>query len=468
VLQAVERLPPHSVEAEEAVLGAVLVDSSAMDACLLARLEPADFFRDQNRWVYDAMWSCLEEGIPPTVTTVIHVLGRTGKLDEVGGEPFVAKLWGATLTAIGVEAHIKVVQDCAKRRRVIQEAGWLAQRAYEKGPAADVIRLGLEGLGKLLSERDAGMTDLGFVDDDEDQSGANWYIPVLDKVTRGMSPGQMTILAGQSGLGKSMVAAHIVRACAEQGGRVAVFSLEMGEKEYKRRLVTALSGVERRQSKWEQEHRPYSPADLANIETARGIVQGWGIYCKDKPGVTLQEVAASVRTMNAEKHVDLVVVDYLQLMGGQDSDNAAQSLKNITGGLKSLAMEIGCHVLAVSQMNRAGLGEMRSKESKKESCIITGEDYSIPLKEFLMGGAIENDADLCVMLANHAKCPEKHIEVCVVKNRNGQDGHGMVFSQFNLCRIGIADDKMCYDVAQGDLAMAHALRIDQGLWHGDN
>lgn len=463
VAMRTEVLPPHDIASEEAVIAAILLDESAVDKCLIMHLDPADFFREHNGWVYDACLAAVEDGRTPTITVVAHYLDRAGRLDAAGGEPYLADISSKYFTAVGVETHISILLDTSRARRIIAASGRVAQSAYEGKDSGAVIAKALELFGGLLTDKDAGLEKLGM-STLEQPDGSPWVIPVLDMYTMGMSPGLLTIFAGRTGEGKSTLAAQVARTCAENGGRVVIFTMEMENREYESRMAHAISGVRKRYSRLDA---PLTDVERSLLLSAQQRISEWDILSSSRPGVTAGVVTAAVRAANAERHVDLVVVDYLQLMG-RSGDNDAEALKSITKELKNMAREVGCHVIVVSQMNRSSLGELRGKESQKADCIVTGDKYPIPFAESLMGGAVENDADLVVMLQRHpGEGCKAHMEVCIVKNRNGVTGHGMMISDFGVARLTTLTVNEIEHIARGDMGVYRALMKDQGLYKGE-
>jgi replicative DNA helicase len=231
-------------------------------------------------------------------------------------------------------------------------------------------------------------------------------------------------------------------------------------------MAHALSAVRKRYSSYGD---PYTSVENMRLDVARATISTWQVWSSARSGVTVPIIAAAARLAEAEGHVDLIVVDYLQLMALTDRDaTEAAGLKQITADLKGLAVELGCHVIVVSQMNRAAHTEMRGKAGSQLKCAITDNPFPEPFVEGLMGGAVENDADLVVMLQRHSNCPTlNHMEVVVVKNRNGVPGHGMMYDRYDLCRLEPLTEKDCFDLAGGDLNASRRLRIDAGLLRED-
>lgn len=458
-------LPPHDVSAEEAVIAALLLADDAI-AHVLPIVEAGDFFRDEHRWAYEAAVALYNRNEAITVPTIAHELERAGRLDAIGGEGALIDIQGRHFTAIGVESHARIVARDARYRALISAAGKIANLAYKGGPdAAAVVAEGIALVGALVKGRDVGLQRLGEVAL-SDVEGARWGIPALDRYTLGLVPGQLTIVAGRTGSGKSMLAAQMVRNCAQAGGKALIFTMEMGNGEYQRRMAHALSGVRKRFSNYGD---PYTDVEQGLLKDAEAEIAGWQVWSSDRSAITVPIIAAAARLSRAEGEIDLIVIDYLQLMGLPDNDTTeAAALKQITATLKSLAVELQCHIVVVSQMNRSSHSEMRGKQTAQLKCIVTDNAYPEPFVESLMGGAVENDADLVVMLQRHTNCPTlNHMEVCIVKNRNGISGHGMMLDEYAMCRLRPLTESECFDLAGGSLEMGRRLRVDACLLRDD-
>jgi replicative DNA helicase len=467
VTTGVGGLPPHDGTIEEACIAAIIIDNEA-----LARVAPIltaqDFFRDEHRWCYEAACALAARNEAITVPTLCHELDRAGHLEDVGGEPAIFTMVGNHYTAVGVESHARIVARDARYRRMIAAAGQIAQLAYKGGPdAAKILAEGMGLLGGLIERSDIGLQRLGELDVDEVE-GMPWGIPPLDRYTMGLAPGQLTIIAGRTASGKSMLAAQVVRNCAEAGGKALIFTMEMGNGEYQRRMAHAISGVRKRFSNYGD---PYTLVEKMRLDVASAQIAQWQVWSSDRSGVTVPIIAAAARLAQADGQITLIVVDYLQLMGLTDAEaSEASNLKQITAALKSLAVEIGCHIVLVSQMNRAAHTEMRGKQNAQLKCIVTDESYPEPFVEGLMGGAVENDADLVVMLQRHVgdSCRrDNHMEICIAKNRNGVPGHGMAQEEYQFARLHFLTEAECFAIAGGEMEMGRRLRVDSGFLRDD-
>lgn len=429
-------------------------------------VEPRDFFRDEYRWSYQAAIALAGRHEEITIPTLSHELSRAGHLDEMGGEAAIFEMVGHHFTAIGVESHARIVARDARYRALIDAAGTIAQLAYKGGAdAGGVLATSMGLLGKLVERRDIGLERLGELQLTE-ATGMKWGIPALDRFTMGLAPGQLSIFAGRTASGKSLLAAQVAKNCAEAGGKAMIFTMEMSSGEYQRRIAHSVAGVPKRYSVYGRE---YTDVELDALQRATDTIATWDLWASSRPAVTVPIISAAARLSEAEGHIDLIVVDYLQLMGlTDDTASEASNLKQITASLKELAVEIGCHVVLISQMNRAAHSEMRGKQGGQLKCIINDNPFPEPFVEGLMGGAVENDADLVVMIQRHTNCPGmNHMEVVLVKNRNGTPGHGLMMDRYEMCRFESLSEKDCFDLAGGDLDLGRRLRVDQCLLRDD-
>jgi len=448
-----EALPPFSPEAEEATIAACLLDTEAVWR-VRSIVEPDDFFRDQNKHAYQAILNVADEGMEATIPTVVDELDR---LDPDPAWPvYLTELTGKYYTAVGVEAHAKIVARDAYFRRLISAAGEIAKQAYEGGNVSEVQSASLRSILTLRApeEKDAP-SPMGGEDVFSVVDGVKVGVPVLDKYLHGLSGGKLTTLAGPSGQGKSMLAAHIARHFAAQSKKVFIASMEMSAKEYSERLIRQMTGLV---------GQPESNDDWLQVQRAQEEQAEWDLIFWGKARITLEQIVARATTFQP----DLIVIDYLQLMGLPNTkETEASKLGYVTSGLKQLAVDLNAHVLLLSQMNRGAAAELRGKDATKRECIITYEKYPVPFIESLKGsGSIEQDSDHVLLMAKHPNCnPGKHLSLVLAKNRHGMQGvECLMVEDFaaNSFRTMTQDD--ITTVAKGDVTQYRALMDDQGFY----
>ena len=294
-------LPPHDVGAEEAIIAALLLDEDAY-ARALPIVQPADFFREQNRWCYEACLALAERDEEITVPTLAHELLRAGQLDAVGGEPYLVEIAGKYYTALGVEAHARIVARDALYRRLIEAAGEMARLAYQGGPDAGTVLATAEGLLLQLRSAEAAgdFTRLRalldhFLEDPADAADAALATVVrsgfmdLDTVLGGYKRGDLAIVAARTGVGKSSLLLNFARNVAVgQQGTVAFFALEMSGEQLARRLLSTESNVDSSRLTLGM-HRE---EDEARIMHAIGVLGEAAIYIDDSVLITVPEMRA--------------------------------------------------------------------------------------------------------------------------------------------------------------------------------
>ena len=417
------------------MVAALLLDEGSYPRVLpIAR--PEDFFREQNGWVYEACLALGERGERITIPTVAHELERAGRLDAVGGEPYLVEVAGKYFTAVGVEAHARIVARDALYRRLIAAAQQIAQLAYAGGP--DVGRVLSQAETLLLSIRTAEaagdfrrlreLLDEFLEQPHEEEDGAlaeavrSGFMD-LDALLGGFKRGDLVILAARTGVGKTSLMLNFARnAAVGQHATVALFSLEMSGEQLAMRLLSAEADVEMARLRLgrhteQEEHR---------VMHAHGVLGGTSIYIDDSAVLTVPEIRAKCRRLQAEHGLDLVVVDYLQLLHGTGrADTRANEISGISRGLKELARELRVPVVAAAQLSRA----------------VESRHPHIPLLSDLReSGSIEQDADVVMFIyredvyltpeewqSQHPDAPgNAHpsglAQVIVAKHRNGPTG----------------------------------------------
>ncbi len=425
-------LPPHDVSAEEAVIAALLLDEDAF-ARVLPMLEAADFFREQHAWCYEACSALSDRSEPITIPTLAHELDRAGRLDAVGGEPALVEIAGRHFTATGVEAHARIVARDALYRRLISAAGQIAQLAYEGGPDAGRVLAAAEGL--LLGIRSAEaagdfkrLRDLldQFLEDPGEQADGSMVQSVrsgfmdLDQLLGGFKRGDLIIVAARTGVGKSSLMLNFARnAAVGQHGAVAFFALEMAGEQLAMRLLSAEADVDSTRLRLGM----HTEAEEARIMHALGTLAETNLYIDDSAVLSVPEIRAKCRRLQSEVGLDLVVVDYLQLLHGSGrTDTRANEIGSITRALKELARELKVPVIAAAQLSRA---------------VETRTPHIPMLSDLRESGSIEQDADVVMFIyredlyltpdewqqqnpgAPGGQHPSGLAQIIVAKHRNG-------------------------------------------------
>jgi replicative DNA helicase len=432
-----DKLPPHDVDAEEAVIASLLVDPDAIFK-VAPRLKAEDFFREKNAWVYEACRALWDRSESINQITVAHELDRAGRLADVGGVSYLSGLITELPTSVGVEHYAGIIQRDAIYRRLISVAGEIARIAYVgESDVADVLARA-ETLIAGVREGDA-LRDFvhirellqGYLENAEAGSGAiagetravTTGFMDLDTLLTGLKRGDLVVVAARPSLGKtSLVLNYAANAAARQHAVVAFFSIEMAAEQLVQRLIAMESGVDSTRLAFGQ----HSERDERKISQALGSLSDLSLYFDDSAGLTVAEMRAKARRLQLERGgLDLIVIDYLQLMqSGMRNENRVQEVSYISRSLKQLARDLDVPVIACSQLSRAA--EMRASNVPQ-------------LSDLRESGSIEQDADVVMFIyredkyvsreqweKQHAERPREYpagiTQVIVAKHRNGPTG----------------------------------------------
>jgi len=367
-----ERLPPHSVEAEEAVLGSLLIDPDAIFE-VSSFLRPDAFYRAQNRWIYEAILALNERRVPLDVITLIDELRRREQLDEIGGEPTVISLLNAVPTSINVEAYGRVVEAAATRRSLILAAGSIAKLAYNEAEDIDVVLDRSEHVLFSISEKRTSR-DLKPVKEiagdyleriellrerGDEFIGIPTGFTDLDRTLSGLNKSDLIIIAARPSMGKTALQnAMALNAARRYDKRVAMFNLEMSGEQLLQRMIAAETRIDSQRLR---------RGDLADNEwaiflEALGRLSESRIFIDDTPSITPMQLRTKCRRLHAEHGLDLIMIDYLQLMSAErSSGNRVQEVSEISRELKGLARELDVPVVAAAQLSRA----VEQRQSKR-------------------------------------------------------------------------------------------------------
>lgn len=430
-----DKLPPFDVEAEEAVLASILVDEDAM-ARVEPIVQPEDFYRDQNRWAFEAALELWSRSESINQVTLAHELSRRGHLDDAGGVPFLARIVGELATPVGVEHYAGIVKRDAMYRTMIAAGSQIVQLAYQGGPDLDGAIARAENMIMTLrqSQRTGELVPLRqYLDEfwetpgiDAPFAGTIGSIRTgfmdLDSLLGGFHRSDLVVLAARPSVGKSSLLLNFARnAAVGQNARVAIFTIEMAGEQLAQRLLASESGVDASRLRLGQ----MNEAEERRAMAATGELAGLDIYIDDSSNVTVGQLHAKLRRLAQQLGgVDLVLIDYLQLMqgGGRYRDNRVQEVSDISRGLKMLARELDVPVIAAAQLSRAP--EMRQPH--------------IPmLSDLRESGSIEQDADVVMFIYREDvyvtreewesrnpldPYPEGITKLIVAKHRNGPTG----------------------------------------------
>ncbi|MBS5425794.1 MAG: replicative DNA helicase [Phascolarctobacterium succinatutens] len=424
-----ERVPPQNIEAEQAVLGAMLIDKEAI-AKATEVLSADDFYREAHRVIFSAMLELYNKNEAVDMVTVTEILKRDNKLEDIGGIAYITSLANVVLTAANVKYHADIVAEKSVLRQLVRVSTEIAAMGYEANedvgtlldtaesrileisnrkkkadftPINDILMDSVQSIESLLQNK-GGLTGIpaGFAD--------------LDKLTSGLHPSDFIILAARPSMGKTALALNIVqnvalRAHKAIGGEprsVAFFSLEMSKEQLVNRMLCAEAGIDSQRLRVGEMH----DEDWTHLWDACDTMSRAKIYIDDTAGITAMEMRSRARRLKAEHGLDLIVVDYLQLMQGSgkrnNSGDRQQEVSEISRSLKALARELDVPVLALSQLSRS----VESRQVKRPM-----------LSDLRESGSLEQDADIVAFLYRedyyNPETENKHTELIIAKHRNG-------------------------------------------------
>jgi replicative DNA helicase len=422
---------PWSPEAEQAVLGAMIIDG---DAALRGAelLDDTMFYREGHRRLFRALRSLLEQRMVIDYVTLRDELLRRGDLEAAGGVPYLDELVNAVPTSANLEFHARILRDKAIQRHLIEAATQIITATYDgKSTAAELLD---SAEGKIFTigqqRREAGFTrikemlwpTMERIESLQGSGSALTGVPSgfidLDEMTSGFQPSELVIVAARPSMGKTAFCLNIATNAAENGHGVAIFSLEMSKDALVQRMLCSEARVDSQSVR----RGSLRDTDFTKLARAAGILQNCPVWIDDTPALTLLEMRSKARRLRAENDVKLVIVDYLQLMRSPEySDNRVQEISDISRSLKGLARELGVPVIALSQLSRAS--EQR------------GGERTPVLSDLRDSGAIEQDADVVIFIHRpemykdlRDKADEKgeslegKADILVAKHRNGPTG----------------------------------------------
>ena len=423
------RVPPHSIEAESSVLGGLLLDNGAWDR-VGDLLNDGDFYRYEHRLIYAAMASLINASRPADVITVFEHLQSQGKAEETGGLAYLNALAQYVPSAGNIRRYAEIVRERAILRKLVAASDEIATNAFnpQGRPVAQILdeseqkifNIGEEGsrMKRGFQSMDTLVVDLldrvqEMADNPNDVTGVPTGFYDLDRMTAGLQAGDMVVLAARPSMGKTAFAINIAEHVAlNEGLPVAVFSMEMGAAQLAVRIVGSIGRIDQghlRTGKLTDEEWPRLTEAIEKLRTI-------SLHIDETAGLTASELRANARRLARQcGKLGLIVVDYLQLMSGSsgDNENRATELGEISRGLKMLAKELGCPVIALSQLNRS----VEQRPDKRPM-----------MSDLRESGAIEQDADIIMFIYRDEyytkdACKEPGVaEIIIAKQRNGPTG----------------------------------------------
>lgn len=421
--ELIERVPPQHVEAEQAVLGAILLQSESL-ITVSELLMSDDFYRVNHQKIYSAMLQVGEAGEPVDIVTLTAHLQNLGQLEEVGGVVYLAALANTVPTAANVDHYAQIVREKAVLRRLIRVATQIAATGYEgvsdvtqviDDAERSILELSQQRLNRGFTPiRDVLMTTFERLETLYSNKGSITGIPTgypdLDKMTSGFQKSDLIIVAARPSVGKTAFALNITQNVAVRAGQpVAVFSLEMSKEQLVQRILSAEANIDagRMRTGFLEDD------DWPKLTMAISALSEAPIYIDDSPAITVADIRSKCRRLQTEHGLGMVMIDYLQLIQGRGrTDNRQQEISEISRTLKQIARELNVPVIALSQLSRS----VEQRQDKRPM-----------MSDIRESGSIEQDADVVAFLyRDDYYDPESErkniIEIILAKQRNGPTG----------------------------------------------
>jgi len=419
-----ERIPPQSIEAEQAVLGAVFLDPAALTLAS-EMLIPEDFYRAAHQKIFHAMLRVADKGEPVDLVTVTAELAASEQLEEIGGVSYLSELADAVPTAANVEYYARIVEEKSVLRRLIRTATSIAQDGYTREDEVDLLLDEAEQKIMEVSQRkhsgafknikDILVQTYDNIEMLHNRNGEITGIPTgfteLDRMTSGFQRSDLIIVAARPSVGKTAFALNIAQNVATKTTEnVAIFSLEMSAQQLVMRMLCAEGNINAQNLRTGK----LTPEDWGKLTMAMGSLSNAGIYIDDTPSIRVSDIRAKCRRLKQESGLGMIVIDYLQLIqgSGRSKENRQQEVSEISRSLKALARELEVPVIALSQLSRS----VEQRQDKRPM-----------MSDIRESGSIEQDADIVAFLYrddyyNKDSENKNIIEIIIAKQRNGPVG----------------------------------------------
>jgi replicative DNA helicase len=432
------KVPPHNIEAEQAILGGVLINNDSMNQ-IMDILSADDFYREAHKFIFEGMVYLYNHGEPIDIITLSRFLTKKNLLERIGGSDYLPSIVEAVSTSAGIAYHAQIIKDLSVRRKLISQCSTISEACFQEWEetegllelaeqsifdiAEDQIREGLDSLEKVIKgsfkKLESTAAFDGFV------TGVPTDFKEFDRLTAGLQPSDLIIIAGRPSMGKTALALNIGYNAAKRTGKaVAVFSLEMSKQQLGIRMLGFDAGIDAtklrtgflRDKEWER------LTDSANRLT------GLPIFIDDSSAISVLEMKAKCRRLKKSHDLGLVIVDYLQLIQGRrDAESRQIEISEVSRMLKALAKDLNVPVMALSQLNR----KVEDRPNKRPQ-----------LADLRESGAIEQDADVIAFIYRdevyHPDSEEKRniAEITIAKQRNGPTGYFKLTFRKELTAFG--------------------------------
>ncbi len=421
---ATARIPPQNIDAEQAVLGSILLKTDGLGS-VIEILKPHDFYKEGHKIIYSSIIDLFEQNEPQDLLTVSNLLKNTNQIEKVGGPTYLASLTSLVPVTANITSYAKIIREKSILRKLIEVNTDIAARCYEEQNDIDL----------LVDQAEQAIFDIAGTKGDQYFTHVKTIVPKafetveqlykrkelitgvptgyseIDKMTAGLQKSDLIILAARPSMGKTSFAMNIAQhaALVEKIG-VAVFSLEMSKEQLVMRLMSSVGHIDSQRIRTGKLHSD----DWPKLTRAVGMLSKAPIYIDDTPAISVLEMRAKIRRLASQYDIGLVIVDYLQLMRGRNAENRTQEISDISRSLKALAKEHDIPVIALSQLNRS----LESRTDKRPM-----------MADLRESGAIEQDADvICFIYRDEVynkseDNPDRGIaEIIIGKQRNGPTG----------------------------------------------
>ncbi|MGL4731335.1 MAG: replicative DNA helicase [Clostridium sp.] len=421
-MEAPLRSMPHNIEAEQSVLGSMLIDKNAI-AEAAEVLQGEDFYRDSHKVIFKSIRDLYQKDIPVDMITLIEHLRSNDRLDEAGGISYITEISSSVPSTANLSSYVKIVENKSTLRKLIQSATNIIETSYNKQDDVEaVIDLAEKSVFNISESKNTSdfehmsvVLERGFEEIERiyNNKGETTGVPSgfrdLDDKTSGFQSGDMVLIAARPSMGKTTFALNLAQYAALRSGKsVAIFSLEMSKEQLAYKLLCAEANVDMLKLRTGD----LDEKDWENIARASGPLADAKIFIDDTAGISIMEMRSKCRRLKMEHGIDMILIDYLQLMSGSGGESRQQEVAEISRSIKAIAKELKCPVIALSQLSRAP--EQRA-------------DHRPMLSDLRESGSIEQDADLVMFLYRDEyydkETEDKNIAECIIaKQRNGPVG----------------------------------------------
>lgn len=423
-------VPPHDLAAEKSVLGALLIDKDSIIK-VIEILRPQHFYRQAHADVFQAILNLFERREPADLVTVPAELRALGTLESSGGVSYLTDLVNSVPTTANIESYARIIKEASVKRNLITAAARINEMVFEAADIGSILDQSEQLLYSVASDRlrqdfvpIKETLEITFERLDElsknkgELRGVSTGLRTLDKMLSGLQRENLIILAARPSVGKSSFAINIAQhAAITKKSGIAIFSLEMGRESIVDRMIASQAGID----SWRISTGNLEQEDFEKYGIAAGELAEAPIFIDDTPGLSVLDMRTKARRLLLEHKIDLVIVDYLQLVKGENSESRVQEVSAISQGLKNLARELKVPVLALSQLSRAV--EQRGGDKKPQ------------LSDLRDSGSIEQDADIVMFLYRPNEEDRTTVKLNVAKHRNGPTGELDLFFKGEYTRF---------------------------------